>query len=529
MEKLLRYWVGSILGVLLLITAAAQGVAFPDVAAGSWYGAAVEEMTQKGLLTGCDDGTFQPMREISAAEFVVITLRCTGRELALGEGHWASAALSYARDEGWFDWDELPFDGSCWTACDEPISRQLAVKILMKALLPNTKYDFNVESQKISDFSSLNGRYYEAVLSAYAAGIAKGDEAGAFHPERGLTRAEACVLFRRALDRRENLPPSQADPGPKTPSQNMETVSGGVSENGWLQVKGTQLCNEAGEPVALHGMSSHGLQWYGHFVNSQTIQNTAAYGANVFRIAMYTGEGGYLSQPNVIKEKAFEAIDAAVQNDMYAILDWHILSDGNPMNHVTEAEIFFAEAAERYAEMPNIIYEICNEPNGNVTWAGDVKPYAQRLVSVIRARSPKSIILIGSPTWSQDIHLAAADPIEGENLMYTLHFYAGTHGQDLRNRIDSVRAAGLPVFVSEWGTSRADGSGGVFLEESRVWLDYLEERGISWCNWSLCDKDETSAALKPGTAPDRDWTEKDLTTSGQFVFSRFNSSKDEIK
>ena len=105
--------------------------------------------------------------------------------------------------------------------------------------------------------------------------------------------------------------------------------------------------------------------------------------------------------------------------------------------------------------------------------------------------------------------------------MYTLHFYAGTHGQDLRNRIDSAWAAGLPVFVSEWGTSRADGSGGVFLEESRVWLDHLEERGISWCNWSLCDKNETSAALKPGTAPDREWTEKDLTASGQFVFSQF--------
>lgn len=521
MKTLLRRGLALFFGVLLLATAV-QAAGFPDVEPGSWYGEAVEEMARQGILTGCDDGTFQPMREISAAEFVTVTVRCAGKELAPGEGHWASAALRYARQEGWFDWDEIPFDGTDWGACDRPISRQLAVKVLMRGLLPGTGYDYNTESGKISDFSSLSGRYYEPVLSAYAAGIVKGDEAGAFHPERGLTRAEACTLFRRALERRDGKPETgEGTPPYQPPEEPVRTVEGGVSANGWLQVRGTQLCSEAGEPIVLRGMSTHGLQWYGQFAGSQSVQNTVAYGANVFRVAMYTGEGGYLSQPDTVKEKAFAAVDAAIQNDMYVILDWHILSDGNPMSHVTEAEAFFAEAAERYGETPHVLYEICNEPNGNVTWAGDVKPYAQQLVEVIRAKAPGSVILIGSPTWSQDVHLAAAAPVEGENLMYTLHFYAGTHGRDLRERIDAALEAGLPIFVSEWGTSRADGSGGVFLEESQVWLDFLGKRGISWCNWSLCDKSETSAALKPGTAPDRAWTEEDLTASGQFVFSRF--------
>ena len=132
------------------------------------------------------------------------------------------------------------------------------------------------------------------------------------------------------------------------------------------------------------------------------------------------------------------------------------------------------------------------------------------------------MILVGSPTWSQDIHLAAADPLEGENLMYTLHFYAGTHGEQLRQRVDGALAKGLPVFVSEWGVSRADGSGGVFLQESQVWLDFLEARGISWCNWSLCDKNETSAALRPGTLPEYPWGQEELTESGRFVFSWFS-------
>ena len=224
-----------------------------------------------------------------------------------------------------------------------------------------------------------------------------------------------------------------------------------------------------------------------------------------------------------MKQQLIAAADAAIAQDMYVILDWHILSDGDPSAHTREAVAFFTELAQRYKDCPAVLYEICNEPNGGISWSGNVKPYAQQVVNAIRAQSPKGVILIGSPTWSQDIHQAAADPVVGENLMYTLHFYAGTHGQALRERIDAVRAQGLAVFVSEWGTSRADGNGGVFLNESAQWLDFLDQRGISWCNWSLCDKDETSAALRPGTSPNALWGQGDLTESGQFVFSRFGA------
>lgn len=506
--------------LVILLAVPAEAVIFPDVTPGSWYEEAVTKMADEGLLQGYPDGTFSPHDPITAAQYITIATRCAELSPVRGQTtHWAAGSLAAALQAGWYDWDELPPTGEDF---DQPITRQLAVKILMKALLPEAKGDYGTQSAKLSDFSDLDGRYYEPVLAAYETGIAVGGDGGAFRPKSGLSRAEACVLFRRALVRLEDQPPLQRDPGLETMSpRSMMAASGGVSENGWLQVVGKQLCNESGEPILLHGMSSHGLQWYGQFVGAQSIQNTADYGANVFRVAMYTGEGGYLSQPETIKQKAFTAVDAAVQSDMYVILDWHILSDGNPITHVAEAEIFFEAAAERYADVPNVLYEICNEPNGNVSWSGDVKPYAERVVSAIRNRSPKSVILIGSPTWSQDIHLAAADPAIGENLMYTFHFYAGTHGWDLRNRVDTAQAAGLPIFVSEWGTSRADGSGGVFLEESKAWLDFLEEKGISWCNWSLCDKNETSAALQPGTSAERTWTADDLSESGKFVFSHF--------
>ena len=489
--------------------------AFRDVAPGSWYEGAVTQLTQAGALTGYPDGTFRPGQPISAAEFVAITARLAGLPSAQGQtAHWAAGQMQAALQAGWYDWDEIPPTGERF---DQPITRQLAVKILMRALRPSARGDYVTESAKIRDFSSLDGRYYEAVLAAYASGVIHGDPDGAFRPLDSLSRAEACTLFQNAgKEETGQSPVSSPVPEP------VQARQGGVSQNGWLHVDGTQLCGETGEPVILRGMSSHGLQWYSQFASTGAVSSLADCGANLFRAAMYTGEGGYLSQPEAMKAKLTAAVDAAIANDLYVIIDWHILSDGDPMAHAEEAEAFFSEMAQQYRDTPNVLYEICNEPNGNVSWSGSVKPYAQRVIRVIRASSPNAVILVGSPTWSQDIHLAAADPLEGENLMYTLHFYAGTHGAQLRQRVDDVLAKGLPVFVSEWGTSRADGSGGVFLQESQVWLDFLETRGISWCNWSLCDKDETSAALRSGTSPDGPWGQGELTESGRFIFSRFS-------
>ncbi|MBR3560848.1 MAG: cellulase family glycosylhydrolase [Oscillospiraceae bacterium] len=504
-----------ILALLLILPA--RAAAAPDVEPGAWYEAAVTEMYESRVLTGYEDGTFRPHRTIAASEYIAVVARQAGlTAAAVDSSHWAAGLLEAARQRGWYDWDELPPTGESF---DKPISRQLAVKVMMNAFYPNAGYDFSAESRKLADFAALDGRYYNAVLGAYAVGLIRGDDRGNFNPKSGLTRAEACVMLHRA--KQGSAVPDET---PSVPTA-VDTVSGGVSENGWLQVKGAQLCNAAGEPVVLRGMSSHGLHWFPQYANAQSIQNTAAFGANLFRVAMYTGEGGYLSQSAAVKKQLIAAVDAAIAADLYVIIDWHILSDGNPSAHTGEAAAFFREMAARYGDNPAVLYEICNEPNGGVSWSRDVKPYAETVIAAIRENAPKSVVLVGSPTWSQDIHEAAKDPLEGDNLMYTLHFYAGTHGAELRRRVDDVRAKGLAVFVSEWGTSRADGNGGVFLKESAEWLDFLDARGISWANWSLCDENETSAALKPGTPNNRAWTENDLSESGKFVVSRLSNGR----
>lgn len=470
-----------LLFLLLLCLPATIAAAFSDVKSSDWFAADVGDMTAEGLICGYPDGTFRPGRTITAAEFVSIVGRCGGLEpAASSSSHWAAGTMQAALEAGWYDWDELPPTGEKY---DLPLPRQLAVNILMRALLPDKTGDYVTESAKMADFSALDGRYYNKVLAAYSCGVVAGDDQGRFNPKSGLTRAEACTIIRRAqvLSGQETpaLPDTPAVSPAPTPTVK---TGGGVSEHGKLHVQGTQLCDEHGAAVELHGMSSHGIQWFPQYTTKQAIANTAAYGANLFRVAMYTGEGGYLSSPTQIKKAAYAAMDAAIENDMYVIIDWHILSDGDPLTHLKEA---------------------------------------QALVKTIRSNAPDSIILIGSGTWSQDLQDPAADPVVGTNLMYTCHFYAGTHGAWLRQRIADAQKRGLAVFVSEWGASRADGSGGVFTQESETWLNFLHQNGISWANWSLCDKNETSAALKPGTPTNRPWTDNDLTPSGKFVFSHF--------
>ena len=484
---------------------------FSDVSGGDWFYENVTDMTENGYLKGYEDGTFRPGGVITKAEFVSIVSRIAGLpQETVSLNHWAAPLMQSALSRGFYDWDEIPPADESY---DMPIERQLAFKIVMKAFLPDKKGSYD-DIAKAPDFSGLDGRYYETTSAAVACGVVLGDESGKLNPKDHITRAEACAVIMRAANKKDNLTPYTA---PETQSPCAQTArSGGVSENGSLKVIGTQLCSENGAPVVLHGMSSHGLHWFPSFVSESAIKATADRGANLIRLAMYTDEGGYLSDKSVVNTLV-NAADAAIRQDMYVIIDWHILHDNDPLQNADAAAEFFGEISKRYASSPAVLYEICNEPNGNITWSGNVKPYAERIIKTIRENS-NGVILVGSPTWSQDLQEAAKDPLDAENIMYTCHFYAGTHTDWLRQRIADC---GLPVFVTEWGTSAADGNGGVYLQEAKKWLDFMRERNISWANWSLCDKNESSAAIAGGADISDGISDDELTESGKFVFGSF--------
>lgn len=284
-----------------------------------------------------------------------------------------------------------------------------------------------------------------------------------------------------------------------------------VEEMGQLSVRGSEIVNQRGEPVQLRGMSSHGLQWFGKLVTEEALIDLRNnWGITVFRAAMYTAQGGYVENPKV-KTKLFEIVDAAIRLGIYVVIDWHILYDNNPQIHQGKAVEFFSEMSKKYAGIPNVIYEICNEPNGNISWGGNIKPYAEAVIREIRKNDQKNIIIVGSGSWSQNIHDPANDPLRYQNIAYALHFYSGSHGQWLRDRIDYARSKGLSIVVTEWGTTDSSGKGRIFIGESDQWLDFLDARKISWMNWSYSNAGESSAAIT--------WDYK-LTESGRYVKSR---------
>jgi endoglucanase len=314
---------------------------------------------------------------------------------------------------------------------------------------------------------------------------------------------------------------------------------------GRLQVIGNHLCGGDGKPVQLRGVSTAGLQWFGEVVNEKAFVALAKdWQADVVRLALYVGENGYASHPE-LKRRVWKGIELAIATGLYVIVDWHVLTPGNPNDLVyAGAHDFFDEVSREYGRYPNLLYEIMNEPNGDVTWAADLKPYAEQMVATIRANDPEGIILIGSGTWSQEVDVAAKDPVPGKNLVYTFHFYAGSHGESLRGKVEAAMALGAAVFASEWGTSEASGTGGPYLEASAAWLAFLDRHTIGWVNYSLCDKDETSAALKSAGAALREgrvaldnrdsllvpetigpkgyaiWAPAELSPSGAFVRAR---------
>ncbi|MBN1797646.1 MAG: glycoside hydrolase family 5 protein [Spirochaetales bacterium] len=295
-----------------------------------------------------------------------------------------------------------------------------------------------------------------------------------------------------------------------------------VQKNGRLQVIGTQLCNERGEPVQLKGMSFMDIAWFGDYANPECFKWLRDdWGCTVIRAALYTvGDGRFRASDE--EDDMIKAVQAAIDTGLYVIIDWHILYDGNPMEYKAEAISFFKDMAALYKDTPNVLYEICNEPNGDeVTWSGVIKPYAEEVITEIRKIDQYNVILVGTPHWSQFVDVPAADPLDFDNIMYVNHFYTGTHGSDVRNRIDNALQAGLPVFISEWGATEAEQNTGtwVFPVETFTWLDFINERGLSWANWSITIRKEPSAALKHIAASEGGWDLGDLTESGLLVRS----------
>lgn len=290
-----------------------------------------------------------------------------------------------------------------------------------------------------------------------------------------------------------------------------------VEKYGQLRVSGTKILDKNGVPVQLKGMSLFWSQEIGKYYNYSAIKWLRDdWKCTLTRAAMAVEYGGYLTNPVTERAKVDSAISAALQLGMYILVDWH---DHHAQRHTQQAVEFFSSIAQQYGKYPNIIYEPYNEPLNNVSWADSIKPYHEAVIKAIRQYDPDNIIVCGSKTWSQDVDEASLNPIQGNDIAYSLHYYASTHKQELRNKAQAALNNGVALFVSEYGTVFANGDGDINYEESEAWWDFLDKNQISWCTWSICDKKESSAALKPGADAKGGWPLDMLNPSGILVRS----------
>ena len=176
--------------------------------------------------------------------------------------------------------------------------------------------------------------------------------------------------------------------------------------------------------------------------------------------------------------------------------------------------------SEKYKDKPNVLYEICNEPNGSTQWS-EIKEYAENVIPVIRANDKDAIIIVGTPTWSQDADIASEDPIKGEdNIAYTVHFYAATHKDNIRSKVKTAHDNGLCIFISEFSICDASGNGGIDYDSAEEWSDLIDEYNLSYAGWNLSNKNETSSLISPDCKKTSGWTDEELSETGKWLKDR---------
>lgn len=323
----------------------------------------------------------------------------------------------------------------------------------------------------------------------------------------------------------------EKEPEPDTQDTNdMENKEENTSEsrNMKLSLNNTVIVDSNNNPIQLKGVSTHGIGWYPQYVNYDAFKYMRdTWNINCIRLAMYTAEdSGYCTNGDKenLKKIINKGVGYATDLGLYVLIDWHILSDGNPNTHADEAIDFFEEMSSAYSSYDNVLYEICNEPNGDVKWS-DIKEYAEKVIPVIRNNDSDALIIVGTPTWSQDVDIAALDPItEYDNILYTIHFYAATHKEDLRNKMKEALDNNLPLFCSEFGICDASGNGTLDIKEADKWIKAMDDASLSYCIWNLSNKDEASALISSDCDKTEDWTYEELSEEAQWYLGVLGSS-----
>lgn len=275
-----------------------------------------------------------------------------------------------------------------------------------------------------------------------------------------------------------------------------------------LHVQGSQLVNNEGQPVQLRGVSMGWHNMWPRFYRTGTVERLAHdWGADIVRcsIGLDLDSHTYDKQPDLAYACVDSIVQGALKADCYVLVDFH-----SHANNLALAKEFFTTVAQKYGTMPNVLFEIWNEPD-KAEWP-ECKAYAEELLPVIRTYAPQTVVILPTPRWDQDVDIAAENPVKGfDNVMYSLHYYAAFHDDHYRAKALKAIEAGLPIFMSECASMLNTGDGVIDMDSWDEWMKIANDHNISWIVWSISDKVETCSMLRPGAPSDgRDWQDEHL-------------------
>jgi endoglucanase len=304
---------------------------------------------------------------------------------------------------------------------------------------------------------------------------------------------------------------------------------------GPLSVQGNQLMAD-GKPIILRGVAvgdpilaraGRPLSDYARIAND--------WHANVVRISLHPGVWAHQPHDAILATLQKE-IGAALDNNMYVILDWHMIGwpdgyyepiekdwDDDPPDlydsSFAMAKDFWAAVSAKFGSDGRIIFELWNEPVKSKSeeddelpaWK-DLKPYSEQLLQIIRAHS-QNVVLATSNAWAYDLRGIRQNLLAGPNIAYVWHIYASQDDNDetaWAAHLDDLQTV-APVIVSEWGFQEKtdeDFKGSAKTFGNKFVRDFLEARhlnSVAWC-WH---PDWTPVMLQ------KDW--KTPTSMGRFV------------
>ena len=317
-----------------------------------------------------------------------------------------------------------------------------------------------------------------------------------------------------------------------------------VGKHGKLHLKKVEgygnapvIVDKNDNPYQLRGASSHGLNFgdVNGYANKGSLQSLRdEWGVNMFRLASYvTQYNGYtVGGKDLLDSKIEEGVQAATDLGMYVIVDWHIHAE-NPHDTKSWAKDFFTKYATKYKDYDNVIFEICNEPK-DVQWytgnGDDLYSYCKEIAGIIRDCGSDALIVCGTNTWSQDVEDVAKKPLKDdgfEDILYTFHFYSGSHYADKMAKVKKATADGTPIFVTEFGICDASGNGGFDTANADAWIELCDSYNISYACWSLCNKGESASYLKTSCSKTTGgYVASDLATTGIWLINTYRAHQD---